>query len=163
ADFLRTYRYRDNIGPYVPQDAIETDLLNNPEFAGVFATTFLESLANIDLSRFGTTKYTDADPGLPQPLTWGRLQLREVRAGRVCRERLFHRRAGDPAERLPQSLDRVTNRADGRGHPRQERPGRRVRADVHAEGVDRVCERVQPADQVIVVVVRALGRLRRNL
>ena len=42
----RDYRYRQNIGPYVPRSAIEQDLLDQKEFAAVFGTTFLESLAD---------------------------------------------------------------------------------------------------------------------
>ena len=65
AALLRDYRYADNIGPYIRPDAIETDLLDNPEFAAVFATEFLHSLEGADLSSFGPTRYPGADPGVP--------------------------------------------------------------------------------------------------
>ena len=45
ASFLLDYPYRRNIGPYVPRDAIERDLLDRQQFAAVFATTFLDTLA----------------------------------------------------------------------------------------------------------------------
>jgi hypothetical protein len=64
AAFLRDYRYGQNIGPYIHDDAIEHDLLDNPEFAAVFATEFLATLADADLSVFGDTRYPTADPGI---------------------------------------------------------------------------------------------------
>ncbi len=62
---LSDLTYRENIGPYVPRSAIEQDLLDKQEFAGVFASGYLESLG--DTSRFGETAYTgeDVDPGIP--------------------------------------------------------------------------------------------------
>ncbi|MEO8291629.1 MAG: alkaline phosphatase family protein [Actinomycetota bacterium] len=68
AAFLRDYRYRENIGPYIRPDAIETNLLDNPEFAAVFATEFLATLAGSDLSVYGETTYPGADPGIPKTL-----------------------------------------------------------------------------------------------
>ena len=67
ASFLRDYPYRRNIGPYVPRSAIEQDLLDRQQFAAVFATSFLDSLADRDLQTdFGTGIYHDADPdGVP--------------------------------------------------------------------------------------------------
>ncbi len=66
AAFLQDYRYRDNLGPYVPKSAIEVDLLDQRQFAAVFATTYLDSLVGKDLSRFGETAYPDAEIGVPQ-------------------------------------------------------------------------------------------------
>ncbi|HEX7247305.1 MAG TPA: alkaline phosphatase family protein, partial [Actinomycetota bacterium] len=37
---IADYRYRQNIGAYVPRSAIEQDLLDQKEFAAVFGTTF---------------------------------------------------------------------------------------------------------------------------
>ena len=66
---LRDYRYRQNIGPYVPQSAIEQDLLDTREFSAVFSTTYLASLENADLSVFGETAFPDGDPdGIPEIL-----------------------------------------------------------------------------------------------
>jgi predicted AlkP superfamily pyrophosphatase or phosphodiesterase len=65
AAFLRDYRYGENIGPYIRDDAIEHDLLQHPEFAAVFATEFLASLADTELSVFGETRYPEADDGIP--------------------------------------------------------------------------------------------------
>ena len=47
----------------VPRSAVEQDLLDQREFAGVFGTTFLESLDGRDLSAYGETAYADGDPG----------------------------------------------------------------------------------------------------
>jgi hypothetical protein len=67
---LADYRYRENIGPYVPRSAVEQDLLDQREFAAVFGTTFLETLADRDLATFGETAFADGDPaGLPGPLS----------------------------------------------------------------------------------------------
>ncbi len=65
AAFLRDYRYGQNIGPYIQDAAIEHDLLDRPEFAAVFATEFLTTLAGTDPSRYGDTSYPDADFGIP--------------------------------------------------------------------------------------------------
>ena len=66
---LADYRYRQNIGAYVPRSAVEQDLLDQKEFAAVFGTTFLESLAGRDLAEYGDTAYADGDPdGMPGPL-----------------------------------------------------------------------------------------------
>jgi hypothetical protein len=65
---LADYRYRQNIGAYVPRSAVEQDLLDQKEFAAVFGTTFLESLADRDLGSYGETAYADGDPeGVPGP------------------------------------------------------------------------------------------------
>jgi Type I phosphodiesterase / nucleotide pyrophosphatase len=66
AAYLRDYRYRQNIGPYVPVSAIEQDMLAEKEFSAVFATTYLETLRSADLSTFGETTFGDGDPfGIP--------------------------------------------------------------------------------------------------
>lgn len=68
AAFLSDYPYRRNIGPYVPRDAIETNLLDRQQFSAVFATTFLDTLSGRDLeAEFGTTSYPEAEIGLPLP------------------------------------------------------------------------------------------------
>jgi len=69
AAFLADYRYRDNIGPYVPRDAIERDLLDQLTFAGVLPTDFIGDLEGRNLARYGETRYPDGDPeGVPPPL-----------------------------------------------------------------------------------------------
>jgi hypothetical protein len=67
ASFLRDYPYRRNIGPYVPRSAIEQNLLDRQQFAAVFATSFLDTLADRDLETdFGPGIYPEADPdGVP--------------------------------------------------------------------------------------------------
>jgi len=66
---LADYRYRQNIGAYVPRSAVEQDLLDQKEFAAVFGSTFLESLAGRELARYGATAYPDGDHGgMPGPL-----------------------------------------------------------------------------------------------
>ena len=70
AAFLRDYPYRRNIGPYVPRDAIEQELLDRQQFAAVFATTYLDTLAGRDLGsvRAGDLPGSgDRDPG-PGPV-----------------------------------------------------------------------------------------------
>ncbi len=67
AAYLRDYRYRQNIGPYVPASAIEQTLLDQKEFAAVFATSYLETLRTADLSTFGETAFSEGDPvGIPE-------------------------------------------------------------------------------------------------
>jgi hypothetical protein len=65
AAHLRHLTYRQNLGPYVPRSAIEQDLLDDPEFSAVFASTWLDRIG--DVSSFGDTIYTgqDIDPGIP--------------------------------------------------------------------------------------------------
>jgi Type I phosphodiesterase / nucleotide pyrophosphatase len=65
AAFLRDYPYRRNIGPYVPRDAIEQELLDRQQFAAVFATTFLDSVAGRDTSTFGPGIYPEGETGIP--------------------------------------------------------------------------------------------------
>jgi Type I phosphodiesterase / nucleotide pyrophosphatase len=65
AAFLRDYRYGQNIGPYIRDEAIDHELLDHPEFAAVFATDFLAGLAGADLSTYGETRYPEADIGIP--------------------------------------------------------------------------------------------------
>ncbi len=67
ASFLRDYPYRQNIGPYVPRDAIEQELLDRQQFAAVFATSFLDTLAGRDLDAdLGPGIYPEGDPsGIP--------------------------------------------------------------------------------------------------
>ena len=62
AVYLQDYRYRQNIGPYVPASAIEQDLLDQPLFSAVFGTRYLATLGGTDLSTFGETTYPTADP-----------------------------------------------------------------------------------------------------
>ncbi len=65
AAFLEGLTYRQNLGPYVPEDAIQQELLDRREFAAVFSTTWLDGLD--DTSAYGDTEYagTDVDPGMP--------------------------------------------------------------------------------------------------
>jgi type I phosphodiesterase/nucleotide pyrophosphatase len=69
AAWLADYRYRSNIGPYVPKSAIEQGLLDQKQFAAVFPTDFIASLEGRDLAPYGPTRFTEADDGLP-PVTW---------------------------------------------------------------------------------------------
>jgi Type I phosphodiesterase / nucleotide pyrophosphatase len=63
---LQHYRYRQNLGPYVPADAIEQDLLDREEFAAVFASTYMDSIADADLAPLGDTAYPEGDEmGIP--------------------------------------------------------------------------------------------------
>jgi hypothetical protein len=71
AAHIRHLTYRQNLGPYVPRNAVEQDLLDDPEFAAVFASTWLDGYPEYDdVRNFGETTYTGdgIDPGLgPQP------------------------------------------------------------------------------------------------
>jgi len=61
AAWLRNYRYRSNIGPYVPASAIEHDLLNQPEFAAVFGKGFLTELSSRDTGVYGETSFPEGE------------------------------------------------------------------------------------------------------
>jgi hypothetical protein len=65
AGSLKGYRYRQNIGPYVPRDAIEQGHLDEEEFAAVFASTYLASLQDTDLGSLGATSFSDGDLAVP--------------------------------------------------------------------------------------------------
>jgi hypothetical protein len=69
AAFIADLTYRENIGPYVPRDAIEQELLDRREFAAVFATPFLDAVASEGVGRYGRGDYEDPeiDPGIPTP------------------------------------------------------------------------------------------------
>jgi hypothetical protein len=71
AAHIRHLTYRQNLGPYVPRNAIEQDLLDDPEFAAVFGSTWLAGHDSFeDVSGFGPTIYTggEIDPGIaPEP------------------------------------------------------------------------------------------------
>ena len=70
ARFLADYRYGDNIGPYVRPSAVNRDRLGDRTFAAVLPASFIAELAERDLSAYGDTRYTDADPdGIPN-VTW---------------------------------------------------------------------------------------------
>lgn len=62
---LRHLTYRENLGPYVPASAIEQDLLDTEEFAGVFSSDYLAAMG--DVARFGETAFggQDVDQGVP--------------------------------------------------------------------------------------------------
>jgi predicted AlkP superfamily pyrophosphatase or phosphodiesterase len=65
AAFLRDYPYRRNIGPYVPRDAIEQDLLDRQQFSAVFATSYLDTIDEATVATFGETAYPEGDDGIP--------------------------------------------------------------------------------------------------
>jgi hypothetical protein len=67
AAFLADYTYRQNLGPYVPRDAVEQDLLDRREFAAVFATPFLDVVASEGVDGYGRGVYEgpQIDPGIP--------------------------------------------------------------------------------------------------
>jgi Type I phosphodiesterase / nucleotide pyrophosphatase len=70
AVFMADYRYGQNLGPYVPADAVRRDRLADRTFAAVLPTSFIADLATRDLAPYGSTSYPDADPdGIP-PVTW---------------------------------------------------------------------------------------------
>jgi hypothetical protein len=71
AAHIRHLTYRQNLGPYVPRSAVEQDLLDDPEFAAVFGSTWLDAHSDFeDVSGFGETIFTaeEIDPGVaPRP------------------------------------------------------------------------------------------------
>jgi len=69
AAWLKDYRYGENIGPYVPAEAIDGDRLDQRIFAAVFPASYLDELANADLSAYGTGVYEGDPEGVP-PVTW---------------------------------------------------------------------------------------------
>jgi hypothetical protein len=69
AAWLRDYRYGGNIGPYVPEAAIDRDRLDRRIFAAVFPTSYLKELATADLSGYGSGVF-ESDPGGVPPITW---------------------------------------------------------------------------------------------
>jgi hypothetical protein len=69
AAWLRGYVYGENIGPYVPEEAIDRDRLDQRIFSAVFPVSYLEELATADISSLGAGVY-EGDPfGIP-PITW---------------------------------------------------------------------------------------------
>ncbi len=64
---LRDYRYRQNLGAYVPRSAIEQSHLDQREFAAVFATTYLGSLSAAGVASLGSTSFPEADIPVPGP------------------------------------------------------------------------------------------------
>jgi hypothetical protein len=71
AAWLRDYRYGENIGTYVADDAIEHDRMNERTFAAVLSTDFLERLRHADPSQYGDGQsWADADfTGVPD-VSW---------------------------------------------------------------------------------------------
>ena len=67
AAHIRHLTYRQNLGPYVPVSAVEQELLDEPEFSAVFASSWLDRL--VDVAPYGETSYAgDAiDPGVAPP------------------------------------------------------------------------------------------------
>ena len=71
AAWLLDYRYRDNIGPYVKDDAIEQTHLDDRPFAAVLSTDFLDRLRAGDAAAYGEGRYwRHADTTGVPPITW---------------------------------------------------------------------------------------------
>jgi predicted AlkP superfamily pyrophosphatase or phosphodiesterase len=69
AAWLEDYVYEENIGPYVPDEAISFDRLDQRIFSAVFPSSYLEELATADIASYGPGEY-EGDPfGVP-PITW---------------------------------------------------------------------------------------------
>ena len=69
AAWLGDYRYGENIGPYVPDEAIDPERFDQPIFAAVFPKSYLERLATADLSTYGPGVFESDPLGIP-PITW---------------------------------------------------------------------------------------------
>jgi Type I phosphodiesterase / nucleotide pyrophosphatase len=63
---LQHLTYRENLGPYVPTNAIEQDLLDKEEFAAVLSADYIASID--DPGRFGETAHTSdgVEQGIPR-------------------------------------------------------------------------------------------------
>jgi hypothetical protein len=69
AAWLSDYRYGDNIGPYVPEEAIDPERYDQPIFAAVFPRSYLMQLAGRDISGYGPGVFESDPLGVP-PVTW---------------------------------------------------------------------------------------------
>jgi hypothetical protein len=69
AAFLRDYRYRDNIGSYVDDEAIDQRRLDDRLFAAVLPNTYIGNLGESEVAAVGAGVYDEEDPGIP-PVTW---------------------------------------------------------------------------------------------
>jgi hypothetical protein len=71
AAWLKDYRYGENIGPYVKDDAIEHGHIRDPAFAAVLSTDFLDRLREDDPATYGQSQmWAEADwSGVPD-VTW---------------------------------------------------------------------------------------------
>jgi len=68
AAFLHDYRYRDNIGDYVPRSAVEWSHLDEEVLAAVVPGTFIGSLSDAAVPRYGDGRYVQVngvEPGMP--------------------------------------------------------------------------------------------------
>lgn len=66
---LTDYRYGQNLGPYVPESAIDRDRLERRIFSAVVPSTQLDRLQTTEVASYGPGMY-DGDPeGIP-PITW---------------------------------------------------------------------------------------------
>lgn len=66
---LSTYTYGDNLGPYVPEAAIDRDRLDQRIFSAVLPGRYLSRLRRGDLARFGPGVHGGDPLGVP-PVTW---------------------------------------------------------------------------------------------
>ncbi|MDP9295949.1 MAG: alkaline phosphatase family protein [Actinomycetota bacterium] len=72
AAFLQDYRYRDNIGTYIPRSAVEWNHLDEKEFGAVMPVTFIRSLTDASVAGYGNGRYVqiaNVEPG-PPPISW---------------------------------------------------------------------------------------------
>jgi hypothetical protein len=68
AAYLRDYRYRDNLGNYLPPDAVDDRRLDDRLFAAVLPAGFIGELTEADIARYGAGRYPGSDPGIPETL-----------------------------------------------------------------------------------------------
>jgi hypothetical protein len=67
AAFLRDLRYGETIGTYVAADAIDDRRLDDRLFAAVLPNTFVGSLTQAGMARYGEGRFRASDPGIPDP------------------------------------------------------------------------------------------------
>ncbi len=105
AAYLRDYRYRQNIGPYVPASAIEQDLLDQKEFSAVFATSYLATSGRPTSRRSARPRSPTAiRSGSPRsPSRPGSARRSRRRRGRACRRGGRSRRRKSPGTSISPS------------------------------------------------------------
>jgi hypothetical protein len=67
AAFLRDYRYRDNIGWYIAEEAIQRDRMDVRPFAAVLSTDYVQALGGRPVAGFGSGAYPEGDLEVPTP------------------------------------------------------------------------------------------------
>ncbi|HEX6261412.1 MAG TPA: alkaline phosphatase family protein [Actinomycetota bacterium] len=65
ATSIAGYRYGENVGPYVPEEAVLEDRMDRRHFAAVLPGSFIRGLDEAEVAAFGPGRFAQADPGVP--------------------------------------------------------------------------------------------------